>query len=92
MTGRAPTQNVRNSEMPVAVRSRMECSPSRQSAAIRTVAEKAHRYPDGGSEDLRDAIGRRFGLDPARIVCGTGSDELIALLCRAYAGPGDEIL
>jgi histidinol-phosphate aminotransferase len=61
-------------------------------AAIRNAAVKAHRYPDGGSEKLRAAIGKRFGLAPDRIVCGTGSDELIALLCRAYAGPGDEIL
>jgi histidinol-phosphate aminotransferase len=41
---------------------------------------------------LREALGRRHGLDPARIVCGAGSDELIALLLRAYAGPGDEVL
>jgi histidinol-phosphate aminotransferase len=61
-------------------------------AALRAAAETMHRYPDGGSTDLRAAIGKRFGLDPARIVCGTGSDELIALLCRAYSGPGDEVL
>lgn len=60
--------------------------------AMRKAAENAHRYPDGGSVELRAAIGKRFGLDPARIVCGTGSDELIALLCKAYAGPGDEVL
>ena len=35
---------------------------------------------------------RRFDLDPERIVCGAGSDELIQLLMRAYAGPGDEVL
>jgi histidinol-phosphate aminotransferase len=61
-------------------------------AALRHAAENMHRYPDGGSVDLRAAIGKRFGLDPERIVCGTGSDELIALLCKAYAGPGDEVL
>ena len=61
-------------------------------AALRKAAEAMHRYPDGGSVDLRAALGKRFGLDPERIVCGTGSDELIALLCKAYAGPGDEVL
>lgn len=61
-------------------------------AALREAAETMHRYPDGGSTDLRAAIARRFGLDAERIVCGTGSDELIALLCRAYAGSGDEVL
>ncbi|HEV8680297.1 MAG TPA: histidinol-phosphate transaminase, partial [Stellaceae bacterium] len=61
-------------------------------AAMQKAAETMHRYPDGGASDLRAAIAKRFGLNAARIVCGAGSDELIALLCRAYAGPGDEIL
>ncbi|GIK98893.1 MAG: histidinol-phosphate aminotransferase [Alphaproteobacteria bacterium] len=60
--------------------------------AYRGLATELHRYPDGGAQVLREAIGRRFGLDPARVVCGAGSDELIALLMRAYAGPGDEVL
>ena len=42
--------------------------------------------------DARAAIGRRYGLDPARIICGCGSDELLNLLIRAYCGPGDELL
>lgn len=50
------------------------------------------RYPDGHAVALRDAIGRFAGLDPARIVCGAGSDELLSLLARAYAGEGDEVL
>ncbi len=61
-------------------------------AALQKAAETMHRYPDGGASDLRAAIARRFGLNAERIVCGAGSDELIALLCRAYAGPGDEVL
>ncbi|MBF0355224.1 MAG: histidinol-phosphate transaminase [Alphaproteobacteria bacterium] len=60
--------------------------------AYRAMAEDLHRYPDGACADLRAALGARWGLDPARIVCGAGSDELLGLLCRAYAGPGDEVL
>lgn len=56
------------------------------------VAATIHRYPDGGSIELRRAIGTRFGLDPDRIVCGTGSDELIQHICHIYAGPGTDIL
>ncbi|MBC7799342.1 MAG: aminotransferase class I/II-fold pyridoxal phosphate-dependent enzyme, partial [Gemmatimonadaceae bacterium] len=41
---------------------------------------------------LRAAIGRRFGLDPAQIVCGAGSDDLIYQLCLAYGGPGTELI
>ena len=65
--------------------------PSAVAAAQRAAAEM-HRYPDGGCSDLRQAIGARFGLDPARIVCGAGSDELLALLIHSYAGPGDDII
>lgn len=48
------------------------------------------RYPDGQASALRQAIARRFGLNPDRIVCGAGSDELISLIAHAYLGPGDE--
>jgi histidinol-phosphate aminotransferase len=61
-------------------------------AAYHAAAAGIHRYPDGGSTGLRDALGRLHGIDPQRIVCGTGSDELISLLGHAYAGPGDEVL
>lgn len=60
--------------------------------AIRAMAAEAHRYPDGGAKAIREAIGARFGLDPARIVVGNGSDELLALLILAYGGEGTEIV
>jgi histidinol-phosphate aminotransferase len=61
-------------------------------AAYRGIADQLPDYPDGSASDLREAIGRAFGLDPARIVCGAGSDDLIALLARAYLGDGDEAI
>jgi histidinol-phosphate aminotransferase len=61
-------------------------------AAIAAMAAEAHRYPDGGAKALREAIGARFGLDPARIVVGNGSDELISLLILAYGGEGTELV
>ncbi|HEY3847501.1 MAG TPA: histidinol-phosphate transaminase [Acetobacteraceae bacterium] len=60
--------------------------------AIRRAAEEVYRYPDGGADALREAIGRRWGLDPARIVCGAGSDDLIYQFCLAYGGPGRDIV
>ena len=60
--------------------------------AMQAALADSHRYPDGGADRLRAAIGERFSLDSARIVCGSGSDELIHLLIAAYAGPGDEVL
>jgi len=60
--------------------------------AFRRAAFELHRYPSTDHAALRAAIGEVFGLDPARIVCGVGSDEILALLCQAYAGPGDEVI
>lgn len=60
--------------------------------AYEKVAGELHRYPDGGSDELRAAIAERFGCAADRIVCGTGSDEVITLMIRAYAGPGDEVI
>ena len=65
---------------------------SKAIAAYRALAGEIHRYPDGNAQDLREVLGQCHGIDPARIVCGAGSDELIALLLRCYAGPGDEVL
>jgi histidinol-phosphate aminotransferase len=65
--------------------------PGAMEAYTRTAAE-IHRYPDGGSVDLRQAIGKRYGLDADRIVCGTGSDELIGHIAHIYGGPGRDII
>ncbi len=61
-------------------------------AAYKAAAERLEDYPDGASTDLRVAIGRVFGLDPARIVCGAGSDELLGMLTTAYLNDGDEVI
>ncbi len=61
-------------------------------AAFSALRDDLHRYPDGTAAPLRAAIAKAEGLDPARIVCGAGSDELIAFLVHGYAGPGDEVL
>jgi histidinol-phosphate aminotransferase len=58
------------------------------------LGEAAHlaRYPNGSALPLREALAAEHGLDPARIVCGAGSDELLNLLAVAYLGPGDEAI
>ena len=58
--------------------------------AVRRAAGELESYPDGTAAALREAIAAKHGLDPARIVCGAGSDELLSLLTQAYVGPGDE--
>ncbi len=61
-------------------------------AAYAAAKDSLHRYADGGAAALRRALGARHGIDPDRIVVGNGSDEIIGLVTKAYAGPGDEVL
>ncbi len=59
-------------------------------AAYGSLSGKLELYPDGSSTKLREAIAGRYGLDANRILCGTGSDELLQLVTKAYLGDGDE--
>ncbi len=60
--------------------------------AFRKSVYELHRYPSTDHAGLRRAIAEVHGLEAGRIVCGVGSDEIIAFLCQAYAGPGDEVI
>ncbi|BAT58194.1 histidinol-phosphate aminotransferase 2 [Variibacter gotjawalensis] len=60
--------------------------------AYRALASDLQDYPDGSSTKLREAIGKAYGLDPSRIICGAGSDELLNLIAHGYIGPGDEAI
>ncbi len=59
-------------------------------AAYNETGRHLEDYPDGSAAELREAIGASLGLDPARIVCGAGSDDLLNLIARAYLKDGDE--
>ena len=60
-------------------------------AAYRDIAAHLEDYPDGAASALREAIGRAFGLDPDRIVCGAGSDEILKLkIAASLLGKGYE--
>ena len=61
-------------------------------AAYNRIGKHLEDYPDGAATELREAIGRAYGLDPGRIVCGAGSDDLLNLLARAYLQDGDEAI
>jgi len=60
--------------------------------AYRAASERLDLYPEGSARILREAVAETYGLDPARIVCGNGSDELLSLFAHAYLRPGDEVL
>ena len=61
-------------------------------AAFANAAADLDRYPDPGAGALREVLAAAYGLDPARIIYGTGSDDILHLIAGAYAGPGDEII
>ncbi|EZP73756.1 Histidinol-phosphate aminotransferase [Sphingomonas paucimobilis] len=66
-------------------------SPAARAALNAATADLA-TYPDPGATKMRQAIASVHGLDPARVIYGTGSDELLHIAASAYAGPGDEVL
>jgi len=84
-TGGAKTFKLSSNETPLGP------SPAAR-AALAKIADHLEDYPEGSAEDLRRAIAARYGLDPARIVCGNGSDDLLHLLAVAYIRPGDEAI
>ncbi|NMA99832.1 MAG: histidinol-phosphate transaminase [Phyllobacteriaceae bacterium] len=59
-------------------------------AAMAEAATQLQIYPEGSSRILREALGEVHGIDPSRIVCGNGSDDLLHLLAQTYLGEGDE--
>ncbi|MFT5364778.1 MAG: histidinol-phosphate aminotransferase [Dinoroseobacter sp.] len=61
-------------------------------AAYQAAGASLNRYPSTDHAGLRQAIGAVHGLEPSQIICGAGSDEIIAFLCQAYVGPGDEVI
>jgi len=64
----------------------------RAKEAFARSVHQLHRYPSTDHGPLRQAIGEVHHLDPDRIICGVGSDEILTFLCQAYAGPGDEVV
>jgi len=66
-------------------------SPAAVAAMLGALAD-SHRYPSTDHASLRAAIAEIHGLDSDRIICGVGSDEILHLLCQAYAGPGTEVM
>jgi histidinol-phosphate aminotransferase len=59
-------------------------------AAMAEAATQLEIYPEGSSRILREALGEVHGIDPNRIICGNGSDDLLHLLAQVYLGEGDE--
>ena len=67
-------------------------TPQGARAALAEARGSLDRYPDPGATILREAVAAKYGLDPARVIYGTGSDDILHLAAGAFAGPGDEVV
>jgi histidinol-phosphate aminotransferase len=89
--GRAPAPGAGDTHKLSANESPFEPSPEAL-AAFERARTSLNTYPDGSARILREALAEMHGLNPARIVCGNGSGEILTLLADAYLRPGDEVL
>jgi histidinol-phosphate/aromatic aminotransferase/cobyric acid decarboxylase-like protein len=65
--------------------------PSTRAEALAEELARIHSYPHGGYPRLEEAIARYAGVSPENVVLGAGADDLILLVTRAFAGPGDRV-
>ncbi|MDA5193428.1 histidinol-phosphate transaminase [Govanella unica] len=62
------------------------------SEAVKGGLNKLHLYPEGPATQLRQALATAYGIEAERIQCSNGSEEMLHMLARSYAGPGDEVI
>ncbi|HEX5245585.1 MAG TPA: aminotransferase class I/II-fold pyridoxal phosphate-dependent enzyme [Gaiellaceae bacterium] len=65
--------------------------PSSRPAAIASALARVNEYAHGGHPFIREAIAEYAGVEPENVVLGAGADDLILLVARAFAGPGDTV-
>jgi histidinol-phosphate/aromatic aminotransferase/cobyric acid decarboxylase-like protein/imidazoleglycerol phosphate dehydratase HisB len=65
--------------------------PSSRPGAIAAALADVNTYPHGGYTELERAIARYAGVEPENVVLGAGADDLILLVARTFAGPGDSV-
>ncbi|WP_323765672.1 histidinol-phosphate transaminase [Marinovum sp.] len=85
IAGRDDVLKLSSNENPLGV-------PPAAQEAMAAAAGRMHLYPSTDHAALRRAIGEVHGLDPDRIICGVGSDEVLQFVTQGFAGPGDEII
>lgn len=61
-------------------------------AAMQKAAGEVHRYPDGDCTALKESLAAKHGVATSNILPGNGSNEVLELLIRTFAGAGDEVV
>ena len=60
--------------------------------ALEKNKDKIFKYPESESNSLREVLSEKFNIDPKRIICGSGSDQIFDLTCHLFLEPGDEVI
>ena len=60
--------------------------------AMKTAVTQSHLYPDGNAFYLKNKLAAKLGVEPANLIFGNGSNEIIEFVSHALLGPGDEIV
>ena len=60
--------------------------------AFENYKDKIFKYPESDSNSLREVLSKKFNINPKRIICGSGSDQIFDLTCRLFLEPGDEVI
>lgn len=89
--GRATTDSGRQAIKLSSNENPLGTSPAAREA-FTSASGRLERYPDASATELRDVLAAKYDLDPARIIYGNGSDEVLHLAAGAFAGPGDEVI
>ncbi len=66
--------------------------PAKVKKILKSKKINISKYPDGKAEDLRKIISKKFKCDFNKIICGSGSDEVIQMLCQLFLKSGDEVI
>jgi len=56
------------------------------------ISKNFKRYPDSDGISLRKKIGKKFKLDFNKIILGSGSDQILELICKTFLNNGDEVI
>ena len=60
--------------------------------AFENEKNKIFKYPESDCNALREVLSTKFDIDPRRIICGAGSDQIFDLACHLFLERGDEVI
>jgi len=63
---------------------------ARKAISVKNVS--VSKYPDSNSRDLRKMLSKMYSCDFNKIICGSGSDEIIQMICQLYLNKTDEVI